>query len=150
MRGIGLGMLGAAVFAVAAQGQVLIAGSIDGQHPVSPDTVKKIEGTLVMPDGAAKVADYVRYYAPSELAGRKLIAGVYVLKTKLGEARGADGAKALDGVDGAFVTTYGKLPRMSGGGCDMVTTYYDIGLQRFFPMQELGRDARDSRCNAAR
>ena len=81
MRGIGLGMLGAVVFAVAAQGQVLIAGSIDGQHPVSADTVKKIEGTLVMPDGAAKVADYVRYYAPSELAGRKLIAGVYVLKS---------------------------------------------------------------------
>lgn len=150
MRGIGLGVLGAAIFAFAAQGQVLIAGSIDGQHPVSLETIRKIEQTVVMPDGAGKVADYARYYAPSELAGRKLIAGVYVLKTKLGEARGTDGAKAVDGADGVFLTTYGKLPRMPGGGCDMVTTYFDIGVQRFFLLQEAGRDARDARCNAAR
>lgn len=149
MRGIGFAVLGVTVFAAVAQGQVLIAGMVDGKDAVAPETIKKIEQTLPMPDGAGKVADYVRYYAPGELAGRKLVAGVYVRKDKLAEARSTDGAP-MAGIDGVFLTTYGKLPRMPGGGCDMVTTYFDTGLQRFFPMQEMGRDAREARCNPAR
>ena len=155
MRGFGFAILEAAFFAAvvlpgAAQAQVLIAGMADGRDAVTPDAIRKIEQTVTMPGGAGKIADYARYYAPGELAGRKLIAGVYVRKTKLSEARGTDGAKPVDGLDGVSLTSYGKLPRMPGGGCDMVTTYYDTGLQRFFMLQEAGRDAAEARCNPAR
>lgn len=151
MRKIGFAALGFGVaFAGAVQAQVLIAGMADGKDAVALDAIKKIEDKVTMPDGAGKVADYVRYYAPGELAGRKLIAGVYVRKDKLADARGTEGAAPVAGADGVFLTTYSKLPRMPAGGCDMVTTYYDTGLQRFFLLQEAGRDAAAARCNAAR
>ncbi|MBX7200404.1 MAG: hypothetical protein K1X51_13645 [Rhodospirillaceae bacterium] len=155
MRGVGFAALAATMvapilFSAAAQAQVLIAGMADGKDAVTPDAIRKIEQTVTLPDGAGTVADYARYYAPGDLAGRKLIAGVYVRKAKLSEARIIDGAKPVDGLDGVFLTSYGKLPRMPAGGCDMVTTYYDTGLQRFFMLQEAGRDAAEARCNAAR
>ncbi len=151
MRKVGFAALAVgAFFGGPVQAQVLIAGMADGKDAVAPDVIKRVEGSVTMPDGAGKVADYVRYYAPGELAGRKLVAGVYVRKDKLAEARGTDGAAPAAGLDGVFLTTYGKLPRMPAGGCDMVTTYFDTGLQRFFLLQEAGRDAAEARCNSQR
>lgn len=150
MRGMVIAGLTLALLCGTVRAQVLIAGMADGKDAVTPDAIKKIEQTVTMPDGAGMVGDYARYYAAGDLAGRKLLAGVYIRKTKLAEARIMDGAKPVDGMDGVFLTSYGKLPRMPAGGCDMVTTYYDTGLQRFFMLQEAGRDAAEARCNAAR
>jgi hypothetical protein len=140
----------AALLGSAAQAQVMIAGLAEGRDAVSPDAIRKIEQRLMMPDGAAKLTDYVRFYAPGQLQDRKLVVGVFVQKSKLQLARNADAATAVDGLNDVFLTSVGKLPKMSAGGCDMVTTYFDVGKQQFMLLQESGRDALEARCNSQR
>jgi hypothetical protein len=124
----------AAIFAglaAAAQAQVSDA-------PVDPDMVTTIESQAVLPPGAAKLADYDRYYGratmafltPTESGERDVIAGVWLKRGPTMPRQ--NGAVPIPGHAGAFsLGSNGNLPLVSDGGCSVLTLYFDIKTQTF-------------------
>jgi hypothetical protein len=45
--------------------------------------IRKIEGTVRLPHGAATLREYVRYYYSYEKAGERQISGIYIARTML-------------------------------------------------------------------
>ena len=105
---------------------------------VDPDLVAKIESTSVLPPGAAKLADYDRYYGRATMAfltpdgsgERAVIAGVWL---KHGPAMPMQrGAIAIPGRTGAYsLGSDGNLPLATDGGCSVLTMYFDLKTQAF-------------------
>jgi hypothetical protein len=117
--------------AAAAHGQVSDA-------PVDPALVAKIESTSVLPPGAAKLADYDRYYGratmafltPTESGERDVIAGVWLKRGPTMPRQ--NGAVPIPGHAGAFsLGSDGNLPLVSDGGCSVLTVYFDLKTQTF-------------------
>jgi hypothetical protein len=124
----------AAIFAglaAAAQAQVSDA-------PVDPDMVTTIESQAVLPPGAAKLADYDRYYGratmafltPTDSGEHDVIAGVWLKRGPTMPRQ--NGAVPIPGHAGAFsLGSNGNLPLVSDGGCSVLTLYFDIKTQTF-------------------
>jgi hypothetical protein len=105
---------------------------------IDPALVAKIESQTVLPPGAAKLADYDRYYGRATMAfltpdgsgERDVIAGVWL---KRGPTMPLQrNATAIPGQAGAFsLGSDGNLPLVSDGGCGVLTVYFDLKTQTF-------------------
>lgn len=93
-------------------------------HPVDR-AAKHIENTVAMPEGAAPLDKYHRYYIASELEGRDIIMAQYHLGdhylTRSTEIKGLDQAYR--------VTDPLGIPFIRDGGCGVVNLIYDIELK---------------------
>lgn len=118
-----------------------LAAGAHAQTPdaaVDPALVARIESASVLPPGAAKLADYDRYYSratmefltPDGAGERDVIAGVWL---KRGPTMPIQrNATAIPGQAGAFsLGPDGNLPFVADGGCGVLTVYFDIRTRAF-------------------
>jgi len=74
-----------------------------------PDVIGSLEWNLMMPEGAAALRAYTRYYAERD----GMLIGIFV--------RGEDGIRIVSG---------GELPLIIDGGCSVVNLRYNLDTQR--------------------
>jgi hypothetical protein len=126
------------IAAALAVGVVASAHAQISDAAVDPALVSKIEGASVLPPGAAKLADYDRYYgratmaflAPDGSGEREVIAGVWLKRGPTMPRQ--NGAVPIPGQAGAFsLGPDGNLPLVSDGGCSVLTVYFDLKTQAF-------------------
>jgi hypothetical protein len=134
-RGVDMKTFLAAAFAL---GFAASAYAQQSDAPVDPALVGKIETEVVLPPGAARLADYDRYYGratmafltPTESGERDVIAGVWLKRGPTMPHQ--NGAVPIPGHAGAFsLGANGNLPLVSDGGCSVLTLYFDLKTQTF-------------------
>lgn len=91
-------------------------------HPVDR---KHIESTVAMPEGAAPLDKYHRYYIASRFEGRDIIMAQYHLGDHY-----LTGAIEIEGLEQAYrVTDRQGLPEILDGGCSVVVLIFDTELE---------------------
>ncbi len=126
------------IVAMLALGFAAAAHAQNSDAAVDPALVAKIESTSVLPPGAARLADYDRYYgrammaflAPDGSGERSVIAGVWLKHGPTMPRQ--NGATAIPGQAGAYsLGPDGNLPLVMDGGCSVLTLYFDLKTQTF-------------------
>lgn len=95
-----------------------------------------------MPADAAPISSYDRYYAPGVFEKREVIVGVFLKRP----AR-LRGGTLVPGFLSAYQTSVEKLPRINGGGCTVITVYFDLTSGRFIKLPVKGKDPQTAVCN---
>jgi hypothetical protein len=112
-------MIKFAMLYIALMGSVGASEVVQEWTPTLAD-VASVEATLSMPQGAASLKQYIRYYAGTLEKGHRVLLGHFELGPTY---NGADG-------DVRVVKSKNDLPVVFDGGCSIIFFRYDITEKR--------------------
>lgn len=111
-------------------------------------TVRLIESQMVMPECAAPMEAYDRYYffPKPGVFSRPVVEGAF--RKRMPWHRTPGDAMATSSIPGAYVTTSEGAPHMNDGGCAFVTVVFDLTERKLIKLKREGDEqAQYGLCN---